>query len=132
MLAGIRLAITISVVLIFNISCSTTPVYDPQTDREGIKRVIQSHHSELQACYERAIDERPGAEGKVVMSWVIEPDGRVSKIETKEAGAKIAMIAPCLSKAIAKWRFPKLAEGELQVDVSYPFFFSENGRLEVK
>jgi hypothetical protein len=107
--------------------CASKSVYEPVADREGIKLVVHEHFGELEHCYLRAIDSRPGAEGKVVMSWEIQPDGRVANAHVQEASTKIETIGPCLVKKIGKWNFPKLSPEEVSVAVTYPFFFSENG-----
>lgn len=113
-------------------ACQTVDVYEPVTDREGIKRVIEQHRPEVVRCYHEAIEARPGAEGKVVMAWEIQPDGRTSAVTVKSTDQKIQHISLCLSRVIGAWTFPPLAKEEVTVNVSYPFFFSENGRVEVK
>lgn len=115
------------VLIAFISACAHKSVYEPRADREGIKGVVRQRFHEVEACYLDAIEKRPGAEGKVVMSWEIQPDGRVASVRMSEAGAKIDVIGPCLTDKIRNWRFPKLTSGEVAVEVNYPFFFSENG-----
>lgn len=116
--------------ILFLEACASRSVtYEPQADREGIRQVIRRGLPSVSKCYERAIDERPGAEGKVVMNWDIGPDGRATNVTVKEAGPKIEMIGPCLANLIGSWKFPKPNKEELHVNVSYPFIFSENGRF---
>jgi len=99
-------------------------------DREGIKQVVHQHFHEIERCYVDIIEARPGAEGKVVMSWEIQPDGQVANVALSEANHKIEGIGPCLVKAISAWRFPRLNSDEAAVTVNYPFFFSENGQFK--
>jgi hypothetical protein len=111
-------------------SCATKSVYEPVADREGIKLVVREHFGELEHCYLHAIDARPGAEGKVVMSWDVQPDGRVANARVQESSKKMDVIGPCLISRIEKWNFPKLSEEEISVGVTYPFYFSENGNFD--
>ena len=129
-----RSAVTTLLFMSALVACTANSVYQPVADREGIKRVIHGHRQEVEACYEKAIEARPGAEGKVVISWDIGPDGHVvaSSVSTVKVDAKIAHISPCLESAVQGWSFPRLSEEELEVGVKFPFFFSENGRLEVR
>jgi hypothetical protein len=92
--------------------------------------VVHQHFREVEKCYVDIIETRPGAEGKVVMSWDIQPDGRVANAALTEANRKIEGIGPCLAKAISEWRFPRLSPDEVVVSVNYPFFFSENGQFK--
>jgi len=108
------------------IACQSV-TYEPQADRQGIKEVVGTHFHEVENCYLKAIEDRPGASGKVLVSWDIEPDGHVSKARVISAGAKIAGIGDCLITAITAWTFPRLSKEELTVTVNYPFYFSENG-----
>lgn len=108
--------------------CASKSVYEPQADREGIRKTIQQHFHELRDCYEKSIDERPGAEGKVVMEFDIGADGRAAVVRVKEAGPKIAHITPCVAERLKSWQFPMPPANEI-VTVAYPFYFSENGRF---
>jgi hypothetical protein len=113
-------------------SCATGPGggAEPSLTPETIRLVIRSHFSSISGCYERAIDERPGAEGKVVLEWDIDAAGSVQNPRLAEAGEKIRMAVPCLLDLAQSWRFPKPAPGQGVVAVRYPFYFSENGRTD--
>lgn len=129
-LKPMRLLVT-GLLLTCLLSCASRPsVYEPQSDREQIRLVVRQNLDQVRECYLRAIEERPGAEGRIVMTWEIRPDGSVANVGVKESGPKIAVIGPCLTELIGKWRFPNLNSDEALVEVSYPFYFSENGRFE--
>ena len=99
-----------------------------EADRQGIREVVRRHLPELQPCYEHAIEERPGAEGKIVFEWSLGPDGRISNLSVKEADPKITGVSDCVSAKLQSWEFPKPEKGEA-VSVTYPFYFSENGKI---
>jgi hypothetical protein len=109
--------------------CSTLKnVYQPEADRQGIREIVRIHLPELQPCYERAIEERPGAEGKIIFEWNLGPDGKISNLVVKEADPKIVGVIDCVSAMLRSWPFPKPENDEF-VSVTYPFYFSENGKI---
>jgi hypothetical protein len=111
------------------VGCSTLKnVYQPEADRQGIREIVRTHLPELQPCYERAIEERPGAEGKIVFEWNLGPDGKISNLVVKEADPKIVGVIDCVSAKLRSWPFPKPENDEF-VSVTYPFYFSENGKI---
>ena len=112
--------------------CSIASVSDPKVDRDSIRSVVREHFGEVEKCYLKAIEERPGASGKVVVTWEINPEGAVVSKAIKEADPKITAIEPCLLTTIQGWSFPKLDKDSGTVSVNYPFFFSENGQFEAK
>ena len=104
--------------------CSTFGVYEPSPDREGIREVVRSRLRDLEPCYERAIDARPGVEGKVVMEWEIGDNGKATGIRVKQADPHLEPASDCAKETIGTWQFPKPASDEV-VTVTYPFVFSE-------
>jgi hypothetical protein len=126
------LLLPLPLLLVLTSSCATGPGPGAQQPLapETIRLVIRSHFSAISGCYERAIDERPGAEGKLVLEWEINAGGEVENPRLAEAGEKIRMAAPCLLDLAKDWRFPRPAPDQGVVTVRYPFYFSENGRAD--
>jgi len=124
----LMLIVTLTLMVTGVTGCVSKSVYESQADREGIRETVRLHLREVRDCYEKAIDERPGAEGKVVLEFDIGVDGRATAVRVKDAGPKITHIAPCLSERLKSWQFPAPLSNEI-VTVAYPFFFSENGRF---
>ncbi len=102
---------------------------DNQTNRQVIAGVVRSHAKEIEACYLQAIEARPGAAGRVLMSWDVAPDGKVTDATVKEAAPKITVIGDCLVGQVKSWTFPRISADDASVTVNYPFYFSENGQF---
>lgn len=115
-----------------NVSCTTAAKRSGTIDedyRQAIKMTVGGHGRELRQCYYLAIDEKPMSEGRLTVSWVIAPDGRVKDTKLVSAEPKIAHVYPCIKARLEDWVFPKTPNGE-EVEVgSYPLVFSENGRI---
>lgn len=109
-------------------SCSTESVYQPELGRTEIRTIVHSHFRAVSACYEEAIDARPGAMGKVMAEWDITPNGAVHDVRLTEVDPSLEAIKPCLTKEIASWKFPPSTSKD-EATVKYPFFFDERRPL---
>jgi Ca-activated chloride channel family protein len=91
-------------------------------DKEIIRRVIRRRRAAVRYCYEKQLQRVPGLEGKVVVHFVIQPDGRVSATVRTEHDDDFEAVAACLQKQVVRWRFPA-PKGAGAVVVKYPFEF---------
>ena len=91
-------------------------------DKDLVRGRIRAHNAEYRACYEAALKKDPKLEGKVVVKFVVEKDGKVSSAKSEGMPA----IDDCISRAIAKIQFPSNTRGSFTV--SYPFTFSRDPR----
>lgn len=112
----------------FASGCASKTVYESQADREGIRNVVKAHLREVGKCYENELEKVGLLEGKLVLSWEINGDGRAENVTVKQGGPKIDPVAPCVIDRLKTWQFPKPSNDEI-VTVDYPFYFSENGNL---
>src|SRR4051812_48619480 len=117
-------------VLIFALSLNacasverSTP--SPAVEREGIKSVIARHLPEFEPCYLKAIDEYPGARGKIVARWLVSDTGAPLSVSIKSADPSLKAAEDCVLSVIGKQTFPSSKPGE-ELEVIYPFYFSEN------
>ncbi len=88
--------------------------------KEHIRSVIQAGLDDVRGCYERALDVWPSAAGRVVVNFLIAPDGTVPRAEVTQSQTSIAEIGCCISTVVRSWTFSK-PEGGGIVIVSYPF-----------
>ncbi len=117
-------------VAVFVSGCATPEQAPPQPlNRETIRVNVASHLKEMQKCYEDALERRPGAEGKITISWTILDDGSVEHVRIKEISKKMIEAKTCALDTVKTWKFPKQPDSHV-TDVDYPFFFSENGHYE--
>ncbi len=110
---------------------ATSGVYQQELDRDSIRNVVREHFRAVSTCYEGAIDERPGAMGKVMAEWDITPDGNVLNAHLNEVDPSLEAIRPCLVGEISKWKFASSTAKDVTT-VKYPFIFDERMPLKAK
>jgi len=91
-------------------------------DTNLVRGRIRAHNAKYRACYEAALKKDPELEGKVVVKFVIEKDGKVSSAKAEGMPA----IDDCIARAIGKIRFPSNTRGS--ITVNYPFAFTRDRR----
>lgn len=91
-------------------------------DPRLIRKVVRDHEGQLRACYERELSKTRGLNGRIVVAWVITPQGSVSSAIVKETTMKNKNVEACLTNAIKFWRFQS-PKGGGSVLVEYPFVF---------
>lgn len=91
-------------------------------DRDGVREVIQSHADEIRACYEAALEEDAGLNGKVVLKWVIRADGSVASpiVEASSTTLRSDKLLECMLSRVKGWTFPKPEGGGIAV-ITYPW-----------
>ncbi len=97
-------------------------VFEGSIDREAVRRVIRSILSQIKSCYERRLRNNSGLEGKVVIRFVIEEQGRVRRAETKSSTLNDRDVEACVAMRIREQRFPDPPAGTI-AEVDYPFVF---------
>lgn len=96
-------------------------VQKPQKLGQGeIMSVVANHRSALRGCA-TSYKEQGGGSGSVVMSWVIEPDGRTSTIKAAKGGEHAGMVR-CLEEQIRGWKFPSYSGPKME-PIEFPFQF---------
>lgn len=91
-------------------------------DKRIIQKVVRQHSGELRACYEKELAKVKGLNGRVVVVWIISPQGAVSKALVKESTIKNKAVENCVVNSIKFWRFP-VPKGGGMVQIEYPFVF---------
>jgi len=95
-------------------------------DREGIRRVVKANARQIQACYEKALNQDPGLHGKVVLEWEIADRGRVLSARVKSSTLDNNVVEQCMIGHLKTWRFPEPPADQVAV-VAFPFvFMSQN------
>jgi pSer/pThr/pTyr-binding forkhead associated (FHA) protein len=97
-------------------------------DRKVVERVVRRHRAQIKYCYELELMRTPGLEGKLVMQWVIGPNGRVRSAKARTEGTTLAndALTRCIVNKIRAWAFDKPRGGGVVV-VNWPFLFKEAG-----
>ena len=85
-------------------------------------REVRSKQSALRGCVSRQRAADPGASGRVVMGWRIQPDGSPTAIRVKTAEHRGSVMAQCLTQVIGTMRFPRYG-GPPMSEIEFPFDF---------
>ncbi len=108
---------------------SSMPPPPPPTDDVGagilekatIQNVIRGAQGDIRDCYERLLATSPTSQGKLTMQVVIGTDGGVTDVEVVSDTVASNELQRCVTKRIARLRFPRPVGGP--VVVNYPFVF---------
>jgi hypothetical protein len=88
-------------------------------DKELIRRVIGSHSSEVQACYQSVLFADPTLTARVNVQFTIGDDGWVVASVLQKSDVNKPELTDCIVAVVRCWRFSKPMGGV--VIVSYPF-----------
>ena len=91
-----------------------------------IERVVARSLSQVRYCYERQLHRSPDLAGKIVVSWVIAPSGRVSSARVRQTTMNSEAVEGCLLRRVRRWLFTPPRGGGVVV-VNYPFIFRKVG-----
>lgn len=72
-------------------------------------------------CFLREHLRNPDLRGAVELAWVIEPDGRTSKIQPVETTPGLNDVSTCIRRRARSWRFPKAKSGTIQLHQRWKF-----------
>ena len=93
---------------------------------EVVRRVVQRNIAQVRYCYERSLATNPGAQGRVIVRFIIAPSGQVSASSVAASTLPDAGVGVCIANALRRWQFPA-PEGGGVVSVSYPFNLAPGG-----
>ena len=84
--------------------------------------MINKHRDAIKYCYDKELQKRRDLHGKIVVSFVIAPNGAVVKASIKESSMGSKPVVSCVVSRVKRFRFPAPKGGGI-VEVSYPFIF---------
>lgn len=96
------------------------PTVEGGLDKDQIAAVINRHKGEIIYCYEQGLQNRADLRGRVSISFVIGPNGRVSVANVAQTSLNAAQVENCMVARLKSWPFPRPV-GNVSVDVLYPF-----------
>lgn len=97
------------------------PADDGTIDVGGVKRVFDSRHSELQACYERALKADQSLSGAVTLTIRIGPGGLPTLTRAQSSQLRSRAALDCMEVASKKWRFPEPEGGTVLINKPLTF-----------
>ncbi len=90
--------------------------------KEAVRAAIADATPTVEACYEAALRELPDLRGKVIVSFSIDPAGKVQEARIKESSLSNAAVEACVVGQVQALAFPATGATE-PVKVAYPFVF---------
>ena len=94
------------------------------SDEVVIARVVASHASNVQKCYDDLLAKSPASEGTVKVRVAIDVSGRVRDAKIVATTIDSPALSTCILHEVSTWTFPKLAEGA--ASITYPYVFSKS------
>ncbi len=74
---------------------------------KDVVRVVQSHKRALQDCYKQELKYNPEIKGKIIVRFVINPDGIVTSASIISSTLKSPRMESCIINRVRRWRdFP--------------------------
>lgn len=89
-------------------------------DQDQIIAVINRNKGQITYCYEKGLQAQPSIGGRVAVSFVIGPEGRITVAKVAESSLGSRMVESCMLARMKTWQFPRPV-GRVNVDVLYPF-----------
>lgn len=93
---------------------------DPAAVRESIRDVVKKNQKEVVECYRAVADRKPDLEGRAVIRWDINDEGRVTEVRTVDGFNR--QVERCIGEKLMGWTFPPAPANEV-MRVSFPFSF---------
>ncbi len=90
-------------------------------DKALVRRIVRSHINEVRGCYNQGLARNPGLGGRVEVSFVIMPNGRVASSTVGKSSLRDQKTSQCIAKAVGRWKFPRVATAGSPVTIHYPF-----------
>ncbi|HEY8270875.1 MAG TPA: AgmX/PglI C-terminal domain-containing protein [Pseudobdellovibrionaceae bacterium] len=101
--------------------CASQPA---SLNKDDVRPVILSHLKEVRICYEATLERTPKSEGKLVVSWQINKEGKATNYTAIKESSTIfdQRLIQCLGDTLSTWQFP-IPPDDAVAEITYPFFF---------
>lgn len=92
---------------------------------EVIAKIIKEQRQPVRDCYDKAQKDLPSLKGDMVIFFVLDPEGKVKKIELNQQAStlKSSAVVDCAIKVIQSLNFPPSSRG-METTVNYPYNFN--------
>ncbi|MCB9765685.1 MAG: AgmX/PglI C-terminal domain-containing protein [Alphaproteobacteria bacterium] len=99
------------------------PIILGAVDKTAIEAVIRRHLNQIRYCYQRELTKDPDLGGKLVIKFLIAPDGTVASAEPKSSTLDNRAVEDCVAGRFMRFQFPEPKGGGIVI-VAYPFIFA--------
>jgi hypothetical protein len=90
-----------------------------------IAKIVKDNRQPVRDCYDKAQKQLPSLKGDMVIFFVLDPEGKVKKIELNQQAStlKSPEVVDCAIKVIKGLSFPPSSRG-METTVNYPYNFN--------
>jgi hypothetical protein len=90
-----------------------------------IAKIVKDNRQPVRDCYDKAQKQLPSLKGDMVIFFVLDPEGKVKKIELNQQAStlKSPEVVDCAIKVIKGLNFPPSSRG-METTVNYPYNFN--------
>lgn len=94
-------------------------------DRKNmVLQTISKNYPTLKSCYQQGLKHKSDMRGKVVMTWDLDPRGKVTSAGIEDSQLNNKNVEECLVKRFSEWHFPSQAKIAGSKDrMTYTFHF---------
>jgi hypothetical protein len=71
-----------------------------------VRRTIRKNFRGIERCHQRQLKRDPDTAGRVLVTAVVAPSGKVTHVEVTTSRAKGSFLEGCLVREVRGWRFP--------------------------
>ncbi len=90
-------------------------------DTKQVNRYMNSHFSEVKACYERRLKVNSFLEGKLDLNINVASTGKVTGISVNKDTVRDQEMLACVKRTIRRWQFPKPNGGRVIIGKTFNF-----------
>ncbi len=80
-----------------------------------IREVLKKHIRSLNICFRQALEKQPDLKGKIVFKMVIDPAGRVTKVDPDKGATEENEFKRCMLQELKKLHFPASKAGKKSI-----------------
>jgi TonB family protein len=88
--------------------------------KEQIRKVVLSHMSAVNYCYEKELQSDPSLRGNVVVNFRVDDTGTVTASKVVSSTLSNPAVGDCIARQVRKWKFPPGSEAVVNI----PFGFT--------
>ena len=91
---------------------------------EAVAKVVRENRKPFRSCYEQGRKELPDLAGTLTLHFVLDPSGKVKKVELnlERSTIKAPSVVTCATNAFLVLKFPPSSRG-METEGNYPFDF---------
>jgi hypothetical protein len=91
--------------------------------KDQVERVVRRRLASIRNCYEKQLAVKPDLAGRVVVKYIISPDGAVKLSQAQDSTLDNSKVEICMAQTVRRFRFPPPEGGGIVV-VTTPFMLS--------